>query len=225
MEKQVYSAAIFDLDGTIIDSMQDMLICMKEAYGKEGIFNAKPEKKHIGPTLLECLKSITPWIGPGLLDKVAKNFCEVYDKSSYPNTLVYPGIRELFEILQLRKMPVYLVTNKRFIPTNRILKRIGLEVFKAVISPDCQAGKKLNKTEMLSFLLNQEGLDPNNAVYIGDAVSDIKSAKNNGLKTIAVTYGYTGEDELKKASPDHFAKDPESIKNTLLGLIVETCSK
>ncbi len=216
MQKAAFSAAIFDLDGTIIDSIRDMLLCMKRAYEKEGIFNAKPEKKHIGPPLMECLRNITPGASSEILIRVATNFREDYDNSDYPNTYTYPGVEALLKNLQACRMPAYLVTNKRLLPTGRILKKLNLEVFKAIISPDCREGKKMNKTEMLSFLLNEERLAPDNSVYIGDAVSDIQSAKNNGLKTIAVTYGYTGEAELKKAGPDYLVKKAGNIKNILL---------
>ena len=196
--------------------MQDMLVCMRAAYKKEGI-EAKPEKEHIGPALMDCLKNITPEAGPEVLERVAVNFRAVYDKSTYPNTTVYPGIRELLMNLEARKIPAYIVTNKRLAPTLRILKQKGLEGFKFVISPDLEKGKTLRKPEMIALLLKKEKLKPETAVYIGDSVPDVRSAKANNMKTIAVTYGYTEENELKLACPDWLVKDVESMSKLLLG--------
>ena len=211
-----FTAAVFDLDGTVIDSMKDMLICMRAAYRKEGI-EVNPGKEHIGPALMDCLKNITPKADSGLLAEVAKNFRADYDNSNYPNTKLYPGIRKLFEKLKAGNIPVYLVTNKRLAPTKRILSKLGLEVFKAVVSPDVREGQTLGKPEMLALLLKQEGLDPKKTVYIGDSVPDVKSAKANGLKTIAVTYGYTAETELKKDGPDYLVQDVAGMSKILLG--------
>ncbi len=216
MKKSAFSAAIFDLDGTVIDSMQDMLICMKAAYEKQGIYDAKPAKKHIGPALPECLRNITPKANPKLLESVADNYRGVYDKSTYPNTSLYPDIKELFLGLKAKKIPAYLVTNKRLAPTLRILKQKGLKMFKAVISPDIQQGRSLSKAEMLALLLKKEGLNPESAVYIGDSVPDIKSARVNGIRTIAVTYGYTAKAALKKAAPAFLVKDVKGLAKIIL---------
>jgi len=202
LKKSVYSAVIFDFDGTIVDSMPDILACMKEAYAKEGVFDAKPEQKHIGPPLMECLKNITPKLDVSVLEKVCGNFKNEYDNSDYPRTTVYPGVKETIEFLKAEDAKLYLVTNKRYIPTLRMLDAFKVKEFISVVSPDIKSGELMNKTEMLAYLLKKEKIKPENAVYVGDSVTDIISAHANGIKAVAVTYGYSTKKQLEKSGPD-----------------------
>jgi len=215
VKKVKYPVILFDLDGTLIDSMPDMLACMNEAYAKEGIFEAKPAREHIGPPLLECLKQITPRLEDSILERVADNFKSRYDTFNYPNTFIYPGVKETLKYLKNGKIKLYLVTNKRYVPALRILKILGLEYFEEVISPDINKGKRMNKTEMLACLVKKAKINPKNAVYVGDSASDITSARANGLKTAAVTYGYNTKEQLEETEPDYVLDSFEELKKLI----------
>ncbi|MFH1073533.1 MAG: HAD hydrolase-like protein [Candidatus Firestonebacteria bacterium] len=211
MKKQVYSAVICDFDGTIVDSMPDILFCMKAAYAKEGVYDAIPVPEHIGPPLRECLKLITPGLANAVLEKVGEKYRNKYDTSNYPNTLVYPEVKETLDFLEKEKIKLYLVTNKRSVATLRMLKIFKLEYFLSVISPDIKSSEQVSKTEMLAFLLKKEKIKPENALYVGDSVMDIFSAHANMLKAVAVTYGYNTKKQLKKAGPDYIIDSFEEL--------------
>ena len=202
MIKQGFSTILFDFDGTIIDSMPDILLCMEKAYTAEGIQGIRPKPEHIGPPLMECLKELTPCVDNSVLEKVGAHFRKTYDSSTYPNTRIYEGVRETLETLKAQKIRLYLVTNKREVPTLRLLQILKLEYFLAVVSPDIKIGKKMNKTEMISYLMKKEKINTAEALYAGDTVTDIECAHANGLKVAAVTYGYNTKERLLKAGAD-----------------------
>ena len=202
MKKPVFSTLLFDFDGTIIDSMPDILSCMKKAYSEEGITDVVLKPEHIGPPLIECLKEITPGLDNAVLEKVGAHFRKAYDSSTYPNTRIYTGVRDTLELLKAQKIKLYLVTNKREIPTLRLLKMLKLEYFLVVVSPDINKDKKMNKTEMIAYLMKKEKINAAEALYAGDTVTDIQSAHANGLKVAAVTYGYNTKERLIKAGAE-----------------------
>ena len=202
MKKPVFSTLLFDFDGTIIDSMPDILSCMKKAYSEEGITDVVLKPEHIGPPLVECLKEITPGLDKVVLEKVGAHFRKAYDSSTYPNTRIYIGVRDTLELLKAQNIKLYLVTNKREIPTLRLLKILKLEYFLVVVSPDINKDKKMNKTEMIAYLMKKEKINAAEALYAGDTVTDIQSAHANGLKVAAVTYGYNTKERLVKAGAE-----------------------
>ncbi|OGF51335.1 MAG: hypothetical protein A2044_00690 [Candidatus Firestonebacteria bacterium GWA2_43_8] len=202
MKKTVFSTLLFDFDGTIIDSMPDILSCMKKAYSEEGITDVALKPEHIGPPLIECLKEITPGLDNAVLEKVGAHFRKAYDSSTYPNTRIYIGVRDTLELLKAQNIKLYLVTNKREIPTLRLLKILKLEYFLVVVSPDINKDKKMNKTEMIAYLMKKEKINAAEALYAGDTVTDIQSAHANGLKVAAVTYGYNTKERLIKAGAE-----------------------
>ena len=202
MKKTVFSTLLFDFDGTIIDSMPDILSCMKKAYSEEGITDVALKPEHIGPPLIECLKEITPGLDNAVLEKVGAHFRKAYDSSTYPNTRIYIGVRDTLELLKAQNIKLYLVTNKREIPTLRLLKILKLEYFLVVVSPDINKDKKMNKTEMIAYLMKKEKINAAEALYTGDTVTDIQSAHANGLKVAAVTYGYNTKERLIKAGAE-----------------------
>ena len=214
-ENILFKNALFDLDGTIIDSIQDILSCTQKAYEKEGIIGINPEQKQTTLPLLEYLRSLTPGLDTEIIEKVADNFRKVYDSSDYPKTKLYPLIKELLAELVEKGISIYLVTNKRLPPTLKILNKFGLK-FKAVVAPDLFEDRKMNKIEMIAYLIKNEKIRAQDAIYIGDAVSDVKSAGANGIVSLAVTYGSTGEAELLKSGAKYIARNVGEIKNIIL---------
>ena len=212
MKRPKYTAVIFDFDGTLVDSMPDILACIKVAYKKEGLLKVNPKKEHIGPPLMECLKLLTPDLSRAALESVGQHFREAYDTSSYPKTTLYQGVKETLLFLKNAGAKLYLVTNKRSYPTFRMLKKFNLPYFLLVISPDLKKGKTLNKTKMLAYLLKKEKIKAKNAVYVGDSKADILCAHANKMAAAAVTYGYNTVKQLKEGSPEYLIKNIKELR-------------
>ncbi|MFC1864199.1 HAD hydrolase-like protein, partial [Thermodesulfobacteriota bacterium] len=77
-------------------------------------------------------------------------------------------------------------------------------------------GDFVDKTELIDHIISNEGIDKETAIMVGDRSHDIIGAKNNGLSSIGVTYGYGTKDELVKSGADFLASNPSDILNTIL---------
>lgn len=182
---------IFDLDGTLVNSAGDILHCLKKAYGSiHELSNVEIRDSFIGPPLYELIKKITPDITEERINLLIKEFRNCYDNSSFPKTRLNDGVYKLIQDLKHLNIKIFIATNKPTIVTKKILTNLKIDVFNDVVSLDALAGKKLNKTEMISYIINKWDLQKDTTLMVGDDASDIVAAHNNGISAVAVLGGY-----------------------------------
>jgi phosphoglycolate phosphatase len=191
---------IFDLDGTLIDSKPEI----EDAFRKT--FSDVPASSVIafdaisfGATLNSVLESVYQ----GDTDRIIKakqKFSEIYDSSSYEKTLLYPYVEDTIGKLAEMGSNLYIATNKRMVPTLRILEKKNiLRWFTSVKTSDMVAGKTISKQEMIEEICAENEIK--HGYMIGDTLQDIQAGQATKLMTIAVSYGYESQEFLRKGSP------------------------
>lgn len=150
------------------------------------------EKSLIGPPLRETVQAL---VGSGTshsIDIILQDFKNYYDHEGFKSAEPYPGIKDMLESLTAHSIPLYLATNKRLLPTQKIIEHLGWgNNFKSTYSIDKVIIKPFaDKAQMIAELLSKQGINPYNAVYIGDRLEDYKASKSNNLSTILVQWGY-----------------------------------
>ena len=184
---------LFDLDGTLIDSAPSIVSALEKALKSLEI---KPEKALspalVGPPLAELIETIAPGLAHDRKETLAIAFKEAYDDHELLNFKVFPGISELLVKLAQSEDRLYLLTNKRRKPTERILKHLGwTERFHKVNTPaDLDAKEPKTKTRLIKHFLLQTGLKPNLCVYVGDRDEDGIAAASNKVPFVKVGWGY-----------------------------------
>lgn len=208
---------LFDLDGTLVDSAGDIIDCLERAYSAvPSISNVLIKRTFIGPPLSEVIKLTTPNISQAESDSIIKEFRIHYDNSDYPNTVVFEGVHELIFNLRNEGRKLFVVTNKPFVPTCQILKKINKEYFSDVITPDCIPGTKMEKTEMVSHLIEKWNLNKKECIMVGDSDSDVQAAQLNGIASVAVLSGYGDRKSIADASPDYTLEKISFLHGLLL---------
>lgn len=203
---------IFDLDGTLIDSADDIIDCLKKAYSKiPEMDNAVINRTHIGPPLPEIIKKITPHINEMQFNIIVNEFKNCYDNGSYPKTRAYEGVYYLLNKLSSLDKKIFIVTNKRIIPTRRLMKNLKIEIMKDVITPDLLHGIIMDKTEMLSHLIEKWDLNKKNTLMVGDSASDVIAAHNNGIMSIVILNGYGDIKAVNESEPDYTIEKVEEL--------------
>lgn len=185
-------SVLFDLDGTLIDSQASILTSIEAALKEFGLESVVPlSKELIGPPLLETLSVICGSNGPVNISTVAVKFKELYDAEGYKNSLPYDGVGELLGQLKAEGYGVCLVTNKRRVPTEKILEYFEWrQYFSYVYTVDSAGVPFKNKTEAIAKLLEESGINPEYAVYVGDRHEDYEAATNNDMQCLLVQWGY-----------------------------------
>lgn len=191
----------FDLDGTLARTGEDIVVAWKKSIADLGRECPRfDEVFSIGPTLDKIVYELFDDATPELVAKMVERFRPNYDDSGFPNTVPYPGVQKWMETLKASGAKIYIVTNKRHSPTQKIAAKFGWDaLFDGIWSFDSIDGKKFAKPDLLALLLSRMGVSADDAVMVGDTRGDIDAGKANGMCTIGVTWGYGSKEELAGA--------------------------
>ncbi len=196
---------IFDLDGTLIDSAEDIQVALNRVlkkYGREQV-DLPRLITHIGDGLTKLVNDFFPEykIDSPENEKMVDEFLNLYrDEHLTELTKLYPGV---FTFLSTYEGPKALVTNKNIHPTMQIFKHFGLDQLKwvEIIGGDSLAERKPSALPLLT-VMKKIGYPPEQTWMIGDGRPDMKSALAAGCKKVAVHYGYSKPEELEIFKPD-----------------------
>ena len=126
-------------------------------------------------------------------------FKEIYDNELFRLLSIYPNVETLLERLVKNEIPIYIGTNKRFMPTKKILNFLSWDkLFKKVYAIDKFEKNFIDKTQMLEKLLEIENISPKETLYIGDKFSDFISASNNKISFIGANWGDSDFESFNK---------------------------
>ncbi len=202
----MYNTILFDLDGTLTDPAVGITNSVAYALEKYGI-------------KVEDRKSLYSFIGPPLNDSFVKYYAftsekameaiMVYreyfrDKGIFENE-VYEGIPELLEKIKKSGRKIVLATSKPEEFAVRILEHFDLIKYFDVVAGASMDEKRNKKGDVIKYAMEKGGFSIDDAVMIGDREHDIYGAKENGIPSIGVLFGYGSESELKEAGADYIA--------------------
>jgi phosphoglycolate phosphatase len=196
--------AIFDLDGTLVDSAADIrtaIVCAYAAIGIEGMGD-KIEQLVIGPPLPEMVRRLTPNLRDEQYAALVHGFRQIYDNCPHAQTRVYPGVWGVLDELRDSGATLLLATNKPSQATRRVLEKTGLAAcFRDVVTPDTLFSGQASKAAMVAYLIEKWGLDREVTFVLGDAAADVAAAHDNGVGSVALLSGYGNRDELIDCRP------------------------
>ena len=185
-----YKHWFFDLDGTLARTGEDIILAWKGAIRAVGRdLSHFDEVFKIGPTLEQMVYALYDDATPELVEDLMARFKPLYDESGFPNTVAYPGVPELLAAIRAAGGKAYIVTNKRHNATQLIARKFGWDCSLDGVWSFDTFGSKFKKPELLAKLLKDLGVDPAEAVMVGDTKGDIDAGRANGLATIGVTWG------------------------------------
>lgn len=184
---------IFDFDGTLVDSKPFIKKCYIECAQKiKPELKEKAEKILIGPTLQNTILQILGHKNNNLFDDFFLNFKLIHDKKLHLYTKPFDGVEEILKYLQKKNILMSIATNKRELPTKKLIKYLKWDnYFINIISIDSY--KEINnKTKIVSKII--KGSPKNDVFMIGDTLNDYKAAKENNIKFIKALWGYGKND-------------------------------
>lgn len=185
MKPTDFQALIFDMDGTIVNTVPTVLDCLKKALAETGAeFDAKKlTPTLIGPPLEQMVETLCPAESSRKRAEVVAAFRRFYDAAPEKGTELF---RQIVPLLQTPARK-FIATNKPQKPALRLLDALEISpLFEAVLTPD----SGLNKAQMIAKIVAENGLNPEKTLMIGDAVSDMTAAHAAGVKACAVVWGY-----------------------------------
>lgn len=209
----MFKYILFDLDGTLTDAAPGITNSVKYALSKFGIDETDRNKlrKFLGPPLISSFAEFY-----GFSNEKAQKAVEYYREYFVPNGIfeneVYSGIPELLQKLKANGKTLIIATSKPEPFAKKIAHHFGLDGYFAMIAGSNTDNTRCKKAQVIEYALETLGVtDREHAVMIGDREHDIIGAKETGLKSIGVLYGYASPGELETAGADFIAGTPQEI--------------
>ena len=200
---------LIDVDGTLVDSVPDLAYCVDEMM-KQLDMPIHGETK------------VRDWVGNGverltrraligqldgepddaLFEKAYPIFLELYAENTCVRSCLYSGVKEGMEYMKTAGYKLGCVTNKDARFTLPILKTLGIhDDFEIIVCGDTLTKKKPDPLPLLHSA-EKVGVKPENAMMLGDSVSDVKASRAAGFQIVCMSYGYNHGVDICDSNPD-----------------------
>ena len=213
-----YDTVIFDLDGTLLNTLEDLMDAVNYAlkqYSMETI-TYEQTRTYVGNGVAKLVERAVPeGTGEEETGRVLECFKNYYKEHSMDKTRPYEGIISLLKELKKLNIKVAIVSNK----FNDAVAELAEIYFKGLVDVAIgeQCGvKKKPAPDMVNMALEKLGKKRDRAVYIGDSEVDVATAENSGMDGIICLWGFRNKEELIKAGAVNFAEKPEDILKNYL---------
>lgn len=209
-------AVIFDLDGTLVDTPRAIVETFTAAFASMGVQAQDPSaiRATIGLPLERAFsKLLGVPLEDGLVAQGVKQYQVFFKELILPKAgqLLFPGVAEGLVTLRTQGFTLAVATSKFYASADALLKAAGLrDHFSMVVGADQVKQPKPNP-EMGLMILRTLGIPAERAVMVGDTTHDLLMAKAAGMRSVAVTYGVHGVQELKSAGPTWVANTFDDV--------------
>lgn len=213
-------AVFFDLDGTLVNSIADLANSTNFALSQFG-FEVHDTRKYyyfVGDGMRKLIERALPESADeNCKEIVFTTFIEHYRLHFADKTRPYDGICELLR--QLKNMGIELVvsTNKMQEMAEMVIKKNFENIFSYVCGNVKEFPVKPNP-EYTLHIMKKMGYEPSQCIFVGDSGIDMKTAKNAGMKSVGVLWGFRTQDELKENNADYIISKPSEIIEIISGL-------
>lgn len=209
----VYETILFDLDGTLTDPGEGITNSVAYALKKYNIevSDRRALYKFIGPPLKDSFMKYYGFDEAKAEEAIAY-YREYFRDTGIFENKVYDGVEDMLSELYADGKRLVLATSKPEIFAVRILEHFSLSKYFAVTAGASMDSSRSKKGDVIAYAVSLcDDFNKDTAIMIGDREHDIIGAKENGLNSIGVLYGYGDETELKTAGADYIVSTPQDI--------------
>ena len=220
--KPKIKAIIFDLDGTLLDTIADIATAMNQALAELGYpeHSAEAYKGFVGNGFSGLAKSVLPAKNQAKkdIDQLIQKFADAYENTWFLQSRPYPAVLYLIQVCIARKIKLAILSNK----PHYFIKKMNRHYFRGVMikhfrnpfgvysGEQADKPKKPDPTVALE-LAERLVVKPQNIAFVGDSPIDIQTAKNAGMISVAAAWGYSDKAVLKDAKPDYIFDSAQEL--------------
>lgn len=213
-EKKFIKGLIFDLDGTLLHTLDDLVDAGNNVLATLGypIQDSELFRLSLGNGLRNLMKNVMPpEANTEEVDIAYKNMVSMYEQNYMNKTRPYQGIKEMFDQLTQRGYLMAVVSNKKDEFTKALVKTNFPDVLFVDVIGEKENVPRKPDPELARLISDEMMLPVNQLAMIGDSEVDITWAKNSNMYSFAVTWGYRNEQELEQYYPNVFVNFPQEV--------------
>ena len=214
-----YKAVLFDMDGTVLDTLDDLADSVNRSLREFGL--PEVSRFQVGQSLGNGAKYLIRHCLPegsdeALCERVLSFYKPWYDAHCRIKTKPYDGILQLMETLRADGVSQAIISNKPDSAVQELAEAFFPGLMDVVIG-ESPAVKRKPSPDTVVAAARQMGLMASDCVYIGDTEVDLETARNAGMDCIPVSWGFRTEEQLCAAGAEEIIRSPEELKKKLLG--------
>ena len=209
-----YNTFIFDLDGTLLDTLRDLANSVNYALSQHGMptHSIDDVRRFVGNGVRVLMERAVPnGAANPALDATFATFRQHYMQHSLDTTRPYDGITELIRELKARGCQLAVVSNKMMAATQELVHHFFPEIEVAIGEHEAAGIRKKPAPDTVFEALRQLGVGKEGAVYVGDSDVDLATARNSGLPCISVLWGFRDKPFLLEHGATTFVETPRQI--------------
>lgn len=207
------TTVVFDLDGTLLDTLQDLANAVNYALEQQGMPKRTLEevRQFVGNGVrLLMIRAVPDGESNPLFEETFALFKEYYGEHCNDNTKPYAGVVELIETLKKKGYAVAIVSNK----IDFAVKELNDLYFKGIVPVaigEKEGIRRKPAPDMVFEALKELGKTKEEAVYVGDSDVDIETAKNAGMPCVSVLWGFRDKEFLAEHGAEYYAETAEDV--------------
>lgn len=211
-------AIIFDLDGTLLNTLSDIAAAMNKALASAGL-SEHPEEAYKLLTGDGAINLTLRALGDraDLFDEVYASYSKEYGENSRLRTAPYPGIVDMLKELDAAGMKLCVLSNKGDSDVQQVLSYYFSDIPFARAQGVRKGGPVKPDPRGPLEIAAALGLSKEEFWYVGDTVTDMQCAKNAGMESVAVTWGFQTREMIEKVGADHWADSSQALTILLKG--------
>lgn len=220
LQNQTIHAVIFDMDGTLLDTLKDIALCVNKVL-KNHRYPVHPVLQYrsfVGSGFMNLLTQALPANhrhNKNLIDDLVVEFANIYHREWHRHTVPYSGIGELLDYLEENHYSKSIVTNKRQAFADVMVKEtLGSWKFDMIIGENPGGFRKPDPSGVRK-ILDEWKLPPEQVLFIGDSAVDMETARRSSTVPVGVAWGFTTPEALNAAGAEIVLNNPLDLKEYL----------
>lgn len=208
-----FAAYIFDLDGTLLNTIADLASSLNHALQANGqpLRSVEEVRRFVGNGVRKLIERAVPdGTSPELLATILNDFQDYYLVHSCDFTQPYDGVMAMLQTLREQGKKIAVVSNKYDAATRYLCERYFCNLIDVAIGESETIARKPS-ADGVKEALRQLGVEASDAVYIGDSDVDILTARNAGVPCISVLWGFRDEAHLRSAGATWLVRHPSKL--------------